>query len=461
MAGAHRGRPARGLRRRDGGRSAKVNCRHRGERIAGLGRRARRAEPIVGSSLCIRHKPDNHSPDSPPSKPAVDLRGAPAITSAPAESAAGRRRGRAHRAPAERCSPRTTNSPRVPVPRGPREALRAPALGVEERELARHAGEPAAVVVEHPRLEHVAAPAAAQAERARLLGEVGQRGRADQPVAARRRAGGSRCGGELPATTATTPRRGVERGAARPSPPSVLSSGLCAKTSMRAAARAAQLGAQPARAAPGGAAPREPPAAVDGVEHERARLRRRGRRRSRASARSPRRAARPARRAARSRAISLGRGSRCGAPGRRAPRRPRPGAPAASSASTAARGVDAACAGAGRGRARRPSASPSRPRRSAPSRGTSPCTSRSWLPSAGTTARQARASGTAAARRRPAPGGAGRRGRAGRRAGRGRRRPARRRSRGAPVSGSTRPPSSTASAWSSSVPGVRVERCRR
>ena len=45
---------------------------------------------------------------------------------------------------------------RVAVRAAAREALRAAALGVEEGELARDAREPAAVVVEHPRLEHVA-----------------------------------------------------------------------------------------------------------------------------------------------------------------------------------------------------------------------------------------------------------------------------------------------------------------
>ena len=56
-------------------------------------------------------------------------------------------------------------------------ALRAPALRVEVGELARRAGEAAAVVVDHPRVEHdAAAGALAQAEHARLLREVGQRG---------------------------------------------------------------------------------------------------------------------------------------------------------------------------------------------------------------------------------------------------------------------------------------------
>src|SRR4051812_41415253 len=71
--------------------------------------------------------------------------------------------------------------PRVAVLAGAREALRAAALGVEVGQLARDAGEAVAVVVDHPGLERDAGAGGAQAEHARLLGIVGERGRADEP----------------------------------------------------------------------------------------------------------------------------------------------------------------------------------------------------------------------------------------------------------------------------------------
>src|SRR5829696_5787263 len=75
---------------------------------------------------------------------------------------------------------------RVAVDRAPRVPLRASALRVEVGELARRTGQPAPVLVDHPRVEHdAAAGALAQAEHARLLREVGQRTGGDEPEAAR------------------------------------------------------------------------------------------------------------------------------------------------------------------------------------------------------------------------------------------------------------------------------------
>ena len=82
-------------------------------------------------------------------------------------------------------APRRQPEAGVAVLPPPGEALRPASLGVEERELARDPGEPGAVVVDHPRLERDA-PAGRpdEPEEARLLGEVGQRGRLDEPVRA-------------------------------------------------------------------------------------------------------------------------------------------------------------------------------------------------------------------------------------------------------------------------------------
>jgi uncharacterized protein YndB with AHSA1/START domain len=63
-----------------------------------------------------------------------------------------------------------------------RRQRRPAALGVEEGELARDAGQPGAVLVDHPRLERDAAGRPHEAEEARLLRIVGQRRGLDQPV---------------------------------------------------------------------------------------------------------------------------------------------------------------------------------------------------------------------------------------------------------------------------------------
>ena len=185
---------------------------------------------------------------------------------------------------------------------------------------------------------------------------------------------------ELPAITATTPGESASAASAS-SPPAVSSSGLWVKTSSarppaaasRSRSQASCGGAQqPARAA----------RAVDGVEHERAHARRRGRTRSRAWGGRRAAAARAGRRRGRSAARSGRRGRGGGDPGR--PGRPAtgPGAPSASSASTAAAVSTPA-------RGRSPGSSPTTirvPVANASIRGVggvSPCTSRSWLPSAG------------------------------------------------------------------------------
>src|SRR4051794_28168502 len=72
---------------------------------------------------------------------------------------------------------------RVAILRLSGEVLRAPALRVEVGELARDAGQALAVVVDRPGLEGDALGRLAQAEHARLLGEVREAARADQPVA--------------------------------------------------------------------------------------------------------------------------------------------------------------------------------------------------------------------------------------------------------------------------------------
>ena len=235
---------------------------------------------------------------------------------------------------------------------------------------------------------------------------------------------------ELPATTATTP--GVASSmASAASPPAVLSSGLWLKTSSaRPSAFASSSRSHASCAAR--SRPREPPAAVDGVEHERPRVRARGRRRSRASAGPRRRGARRARGA-------LGE-PRDHLRGRQLP------------ALRVGRDLEAAAGRAGgqqrvdgRGRCRRP--------RVGRSPGSSPTTMRlaggdrvdprrrrrlalheqvvvaeRRVPRRGQAGRAEPALG----RGEDARGGAGRRGRAGSRAGRGRPPPARRRSRARP-----------------------------
>ena len=72
-----------------------------------------------------------------------------------------------------------------PVVRPAGVATGPPALRVEERELAGDAGEPGAVVVDHPGLERDASGGRSdEPEGARLLGEVGERRGLDEPVGA-------------------------------------------------------------------------------------------------------------------------------------------------------------------------------------------------------------------------------------------------------------------------------------
>ena len=260
----------------------------------------------------------------------------------------------------------------------------------------------------------------------------------------------------LPAITATTAAGVAARAASASSPPSVLSSGLWLKTSTARLAGAGELRAQPVELLRTQEAARAA-VAVDGVEHERAGVRaqvdgvverpaagggaQRGRRGGALGQRGDE--------LARPQEAPLGSGATV---------RERPGAPASSSARTAA-------ALSVPGSARTSGSSPVTIRvaggegvelrgRRRLALDEQVVVAERGVPGRAQPGRAERR----ARRRRAAPDGAARRGRGGRRAGRPRRPPARPRSPGAPVSGSTSPPSSTASAWRSSAADAESSR---